>query len=130
MKNKETYYKHTNTMKRILFLISTIFLLAACSSDDEVLLAPLVSGVEDAYTILEDAKLELNPNYTNIKVCPICGKEFKADEQSRKFCSKECVNKYNSKRPSDEELIIMFSSNKNIDELTKEYNVCKRTIST
>lgn len=75
-------------------------------------------------------KLELNPNYTNIKVCPICGKEFKADEQSRKFCSKECVNKYNSKRPSDEELIIMFSSNKNIDELTKEYNVCKRTIST
>ena len=34
-------------MKKILFLISTIFLLAACSSVDEVLLAPLVSGVED-----------------------------------------------------------------------------------
>ena len=52
-------------MKKILFLISTIFLLAACSSDDEVLLAPLVSGVEDAYTILEDAKLALNPNIEN-----------------------------------------------------------------
>lgn len=75
-------------------------------------------------------KLELNPNYTNIRICPICGKEFKVDDQSRKFCSKECVNKYNSKRPSDDELIMMFSSNKNINDLTKEYNVCTRTIST
>ena len=75
-------------------------------------------------------KLELNPNYTNIRICPICGKEFKVDDQSRKFCSKECVTKYNSKRPSDDELILMFSSNKKINDLTKEYNVCTKTIST
>jgi predicted nucleic acid-binding Zn ribbon protein len=75
-------------------------------------------------------KLELNPNYTNIKICPICGKKFKADSQSRKFCSKECVNNHNNKRPLDNELILMFSSNKKINELAKEYNVCIKTIST
>lgn len=49
----------------ILFLLITFAAFTACKDDEEILLAPQISGIENAYTLIEDAKLELNPTIEN-----------------------------------------------------------------
>ena len=49
----------------ILVLLITFASFTSCKDDDEVLLAPIISGIENAYTVIEDAKLELNPMIEN-----------------------------------------------------------------
>ena len=49
----------------ILALLIVIAGFTSCSDDDEVMQAPVISGIEDAYSILEDAELELNPTIEN-----------------------------------------------------------------
>ena len=52
--------------QRIIFAFLIFFaLFTSCKDDDEVVQAPIISGVEDAYTILEGTKLELNPTIEN-----------------------------------------------------------------
>ncbi len=49
----------------ILALLIVFSSFSSCKDDAEVVPAPVISGIEDAYTILEDAKLELNPTIQN-----------------------------------------------------------------
>ncbi len=49
----------------ILVLLIAFASFTSCKDDDEVLLAPIISGIENAYTVIEDAKLELNPMIEN-----------------------------------------------------------------
>ena len=68
--------------QRIILALLIVFAgLASCSDDDDVvqIKAPIISGLENAYTILEDAELELNPTIENSKdatyVWQVDGKE-------------------------------------------------------
>lgn len=51
----------------ILALLIVFAAFTSCSDDNELMQAPTISGVEDAYTLLEGAKLELNPTFKNIE---------------------------------------------------------------
>ena len=65
----------------ILALLIVFTAFASCSDDDDVVKvqAPIISGLEKAYTILENAELELNPTIENNKeatyVWQVDGKE-------------------------------------------------------
>jgi PKD repeat protein len=68
--------------QRIILALLIVFAgFASCSDDDEVvqIKAPIISGLEKAYTILEDAELELSPTIENGKnttyVWQVDGKE-------------------------------------------------------
>ena len=54
-------------MKQRFFLALLVFAagFTACSDDAEVVQAPVISGIENAYAVLQDAKLELNPTIEN-----------------------------------------------------------------
>ena len=68
--------------QRIILALLIVFAgFASCSDDDDVvqIKAPIISGLEKAYTILEDAELELTPTIENGKnatyVWQVDGKE-------------------------------------------------------
>ena len=69
-----------------------------------------------------------------IKVCPTCGKEFKANKESNVFCSRECYNTYLSKHKNNndninkENLISAMELYNNMTHLGKHFNVSKTTI--
>ena len=50
----------------ILALLIVFAAFASCSDEDEIVMqAPEISGIEEAYTLLEGAKLELSPSFKN-----------------------------------------------------------------
>ena len=52
--------------QRIILALLIVFAgFTSCKDDAEVVLAPVISGLEDAYTVIEGAKLELNPTIEN-----------------------------------------------------------------
>lgn len=64
-----------------------------------------------------------------IKICEICGEEFKPDKEYSKFCSSECYSIYRAKNiPSKEELEILIWQ-KPTTQLAKDFNVSDVAIS-
>ena len=54
--------------QRIILALLIVFAgFASCSDNDEVVPAPIISGLQNKYTVLEDAELELNPTIENGK---------------------------------------------------------------
>ena len=52
--------------QRIILAFLIVFAgFTSCKDEDEVMLAPVISGIEEAYSILEGAKLELTPSIEN-----------------------------------------------------------------
>ena len=52
--------------QRIIYTLLIVFAaFTSCKDDAEIVQAPVISGVENAYTIVEGAKLELNPTIEN-----------------------------------------------------------------
>lgn len=49
----------------ILSLLIVFAAFTSCSDDAEVIQAPVISGLQETYTVLEGAKLELNPTIEN-----------------------------------------------------------------
>ncbi len=52
--------------KIILALLIVFAGFTSCKDDAEVVLAPVISGLEDAYTVIEGVKFELNPTIENV----------------------------------------------------------------
>ena len=67
------------------------------------------------------------------KVCPICGKEFKADRNNRVYCSSECYNNEleknkKTKNFNESELKYAMTLYNDIESLSKHFNLSRTTI--
>ena len=67
------------------------------------------------------------------KVCPTCGKKFKANKESNVFCSRDCYNINLTKQNtnyniSKDDLIKTMDLYNNITQLGKHFNVSRTTI--
>lgn len=68
-----------------------------------------------------------------IKICPTCGKEFKADRNNRVYCSRECYNKEleknkKTKNFNESELKYAMTLYNDIESLSKHFNLSRTTI--
>ncbi len=114
-----------------------LILFAGCSdsNDDEELLAPVISGIEDKYTVLEGDELEFTPVVTNDNYSDyswqIDGKEaastlkytYKATVEGDYTLAFKVVNKGGSARKETSITVVKRDSPPVISELEEKYSV-------
>lgn len=92
----------------ILAFLIIIAGFSACSDDDKVILTPNISGIEEAYTILEGAKLELNPIIENDENTTYVW-QLNAEDVAK---TKNYV--FNESKPGDYKLVLKVMNESNV----------------